>query len=68
MEDLAVETFVAEPRVEALDVAIFPRGSRLDVGSLGTDGLNPFTDLDCDALRAVVRPDIRWRTTQDEQR
>jgi hypothetical protein len=68
MEDLAVEQLVAEPCVEAFDVAIFARGSRLDVSRLGPDSFDPLSDLDGDDLRAVVRPDVRRRAAQDAQR
>ena len=41
IEDLTVEQFVAQLRVEALAVAVLPRAARLDERSLRTDGDNP---------------------------
>ena len=54
VEDLAVEQFIAEPGVEALAVSVFPRGPRLDVSSLGADGLDPLLDSLSNKFRAVV--------------
>lgn len=67
IEDFTVEQLVAEPSVEALDIAIPPRGSRLDVCGFGPDSRDPLADLDGDELRPVVRPDIRRRAAQDEE-
>jgi hypothetical protein len=41
VEDLAVEEFVAQASIEALDVAILPWASGCDVGSLRPDGGDP---------------------------
>src|SRR3954468_16931705 len=37
VEDLAVEQFVPQPGIEALDIAILPRAARSDVGGLGSN-------------------------------
>lgn len=42
VEDLAIQQFVAQLRVEALAVAILPRTSRFDEGSLCAESGNPF--------------------------
>ena len=42
--NLAVEQFVAQAAVKALDVSIFPRASRRDEGDLRTDGGDPVAD------------------------
>jgi hypothetical protein len=42
VEDLAVEQLIAKAGVEALDVAVLPRATPLDVGGLGTDSRDPF--------------------------
>ena len=47
VEDFAVEKFVAQARIEALDVAVFPRTARRDVGGFRTDG----RDRDCRKFR-----------------
>ena len=67
IENLAVEQLVAEPCVEAFDVAVLPRRSRLDIRRSGSDSFDPLSDLDGDELRPVVRPDLRRRAAQDEQ-
>ena len=38
---LTIETFVAEPGIEALAVSILPRRYGLDVGGFGTDSSDP---------------------------
>src|SRR6056297_2066160 len=55
VEDLAVEQFVPEPRVEALNVAVFPRRARLDVGGPGADRCDPVPDRGRDELGTVAR-------------
>ena len=42
--DLSIEEFVAQPRVEALDVAVLPRRTGLDEGRLGPDCGDPLLD------------------------
>src|SRR6056297_1328625 len=67
VEDLAVEQFVPEPRVEALNVAVFPWRARLDVGGPGADRCDPVPDRGRDELGTVVRPDVlRWPPEDEE--
>ena len=67
VEDFAVEQFVAHPSIEAFAVAVLPWRSRLDICSLCPNCLDPIPDGLSDKLRAVVRPDICWNITHDEQ-
>ena len=59
IEDLPVQEFVAQARVEALDVTVLPWAAGGDVGRLGTNGGNPLPYGLGDELGAVVRPDVR---------
>jgi hypothetical protein len=34
VEDFAIEQFIAQPSVEALDISVFPRTAWLDIGRL----------------------------------
>jgi hypothetical protein len=54
VEDLAVEEFVPQARIEALDIAILPRTARRNVGGSGTDGRDPVLDRPGDELRDIV--------------
>ncbi len=67
VEDLTVEQFISEFRVEALAVAVLPRASRLDERGLRTDGDNPLPHRFGDELRAVVGTNMAGHTAQDEQ-
>src|SRR5690606_14790336 len=67
VEDLAVEEFVAQASIEALDVAILPWASGCDVGSLRPDGGDPVLHGRGDELRAVVGTDVLRHAAQDEQ-
>ena len=67
VEDFAVEQFVAQTRVEALDEAVLPRAARRNVGGLRADRRDPFLDGLRHELRAVVRANIGWNAAQDEQ-
>ena len=67
VEDLAVEQLVAEPGIEALDIAILPGAARRDVGGLGPDRRDPLLDGLGDELRAVVGADVAGHAAQDEQ-
>ena len=67
VEDLAVEQLVAEPGIEALDIAVLPRAARLDVGGLGADRGDPLLHGLGDELRAVVGTDVAGHAAQDEQ-
>ena len=63
VEDLTVEQFVAELRVEALAVAVLPRASRFDERCLCADGYDPLPYSLGDELRAVVGTDMAPRRT-----
>src|SRR3954467_2097492 len=67
VEDLAIEQFVPEPGIEALDVAVLPRASRSDVGGLASDRRDPLLDGLGDELRAVVGADVARHAAQDGQ-
>ena len=67
VEDLPVQELVAQPRVEALDVAILPRRARLDEGGPGPDRGDPSPDRFGDELRAVVGPNVGRDAAQDEE-
>ena len=56
VEDLTVEQFVAELRVEALAVAVLPRASRFDERCLCADGYDPLPYSLGDELRAGLTP------------
>jgi hypothetical protein len=54
VEDLAVEEFVTQARIEALDVAVLPRTARRDLGRFRTDGRDPILHGLGPELRAIV--------------
>src|SRR5262245_25585929 len=65
-EDFAVEQFVAQAGVEALDVAVLPRAPSVDVSGLGTDRRDPVLHSLGDELRSVVGADVSGNAPQDE--
>ena len=65
-EDLPVEEFVPEFPVEAFDVAVLPRTSRLDEHRLDSQLREPFPDGFGDELGPVIRSDV-FRDTVVEQ-
>src|SRR5260370_18596476 len=67
VEDLAVEQLIAKAGVEALDVAVLPGATPLDVGGLGTDNRDPVLHCLGDELRSVVGPHVSGNAPQDEQ-
>ena len=67
VEDLAVEQFVPQAGVEALDVAVLPRTARRDVGRLGADRGDPLLHGLGDELRPVVGPNVPGHAAQDEE-
>ena len=67
VEDLSVQEFVAQPRVEALDISILPGRTRLDEGGPGAVRGDLLPDSPGDELRAVVGADIGRDAAQDEQ-
>ena len=66
-EDLAVEEFVTQARIEALDVAVLPRTARGDEGGFRPDGRDPILDGLGHELRTIVRTDIAGYAAQDEE-
>lgn len=66
-EDLPVEQFIPEACIEAFDIPVLPWRAWGDVGGLGANGSDPVFDDPGDELGAVIRPDILWRSAQDEQ-
>src|SRR5262245_56137625 len=66
-EDFAVEQFVAQAGVEALDVAVLPRAPSVDVSGLGTDRSDPVLHGLGDELRSVVGADVSGNAPQDEE-
>ena len=54
VEDLAIEQFVAQAGIEALDISILPRAARLDVEGGDTKPTEPFADGMSDELRTVA--------------
>src|SRR3954468_5679605 len=67
VEDLAIEQFVPEPGIEALEITILPRAAGSDIGGLGSDRRDPLLDGLGDELRAVVGANVARHATQDEQ-
>lgn len=54
VEDLAVQEFVPQASVEALDEAVLPRAAGRDVGGVRPDGGDPFAHSRRDELGTVV--------------
>jgi hypothetical protein len=67
VEYLAVEEFIAKPRVERLDEAILPWASWRDVCRLRAHRRDPFLHSLRDELRAVVRTYVSRYATKNEQ-
>ena len=67
VEDLAVEQFVAKRPVEALIITILPWRAGCDVEGLHTGLGEPDLHGGGDELRAIIRPDMGWRPSCDEQ-
>ena len=67
VEDFAVEQFVTQTRVEALDEAVLPWTAGSDIGGLGANRRDPFLHGLGHELRSIVRPNMTRHTTQDEQ-
>src|SRR5262249_27836672 len=66
VEDFAVEQLVAQASVEALDVAVLPGATSLDVGGLGADNRDPFLYClgmhDPSASQSLPRLGCLWGT------
>ena len=54
VEDFSVEEFVAQPGIEAFDIAVLPRASWRDIGGLGPNGGDPSLHCLSDELGPVV--------------
>src|SRR5205823_8282817 len=67
VEDLTVEQFVAQARIEAFDEAVLPRAAGGDVSGLRPDGPDPVLHRRGDELRAVVGTDVLGDAAEDEQ-
>jgi len=67
VEDLAIQKFIAQARVEAFDVAVLPRAARRDVGGLGTNGGDPLLQGFGHELGPIVGADVTGDTTQDKE-
>src|SRR3954462_12486149 len=67
VEDLAIEQFVAQARIEALDKAVLPWAARRDVGGLRADAADPLLHRFGNELRAIVGTDVLRDATQNEQ-
>ena len=66
VEDFAIEQFIAQASVEALDKSVFPRTAWLDIGRLCADRCDLLPHGLGHELRPIVRPDVARNTTQDE--
>ena len=67
IEDFAIEQFITQACVEALDVAVFPWTAWLDIGRLCADGCDPLPHGLGHELRPIVGPDVARNTTQNEE-
>jgi hypothetical protein len=54
VEEFTVQQFVAQLAVEAFAIAVLSRASRRDVGGVGANGGDPFSESKGDELRAVI--------------
>lgn len=65
VEDLAVQKFIYQASVEALDVAVLPRRAGSDVGCLGADAGDPGLHRLGDELWSVAHQEdgstVLWR-------
>src|SRR4051812_40439606 len=62
VEDLAVEQFISQARIEALNIAVLPWAASFDVGGLCPDPSDPVLDSFGHELRPVARQEVgRWR-------
>ena len=67
VEDFTIEEFIAQARVEALDVAVLPGAAWRDVGGLCADRRDPLLHGLGYKLRPIVGSDMARHATQDEQ-
>jgi hypothetical protein len=66
-EDFAIQQFIPQTGVEALDEAVLPGTSRCDVCGAGTNRRDPVLDSFGDELRTVIRSNVLRYAAQDEQ-
>lgn len=67
VEDLAIEQFITQAGIEALDIAVFPRATGLDVEGGDTEAAQPSAHCMGDELGAIIGPDMLGRPMLDEQ-
>jgi hypothetical protein len=67
IEDFAIEQFVPESGIEALDEPVLPRTAWSDVSCLRSNSGDPLLDGFGDELCAIVRPNMSGYAAQDEQ-
>ncbi len=67
VEDLAIEQFAAEFRIEAFSIAVLPGTARLGVGCFRPDRVDPIANCFGNELRAVIGSNVPRNTSQDEQ-
>ena len=67
VEDLAVEQFISQARIEALNIAVLPWAASFDVGGLCPDPSDPVLDSFGHELRPVVGADMLGHSAQDEE-
>jgi hypothetical protein len=65
-EQFAVEAFVPQLAVEALNVPILPRGTGFDEQRSDSQTFQPFLYRLARKLRAIVAPDVLRTTSQQE--
>ena len=66
-EDFAIQQFIPQTGVEALDEAVLPGASRCDVCGAGTNSRDPVLDSFGDELWTVIRSNVPRHAAQDEQ-
>ena len=67
VEDLAIEQFITQAGVEALDKAVLPWAAWFDVGGPGANGCDPVLHSFGDELGSVVGADVPRNAAQDEE-
>src|SRR5260370_35288260 len=66
-EPARIQTLVAQPSVEALDMSVLHRPARLDVHQSDLPVLGPAQHTPRGELRAVVRAQVLWPTAFSDQ-
>ena len=62
VEDFTVQQFVTQARIKTFDIAVLPWAAWRDVGSLGSHGRDPILQGFSDELRAIIGPDVSFRS------